>query len=81
MAVSFIFLINETATVIDPCINIRKNRHLLYIYIYMQHITERRLTCLVYIVKFTRNGKKLKQRMRAMLGRWNGRKIPTQLAA
>ena len=47
----------------------------------MQHITERRLTCLVYIVKFTRNGKKLKQRMRAMLGRWNGRKIPTQLAA
>ena len=36
MRVSALFLINETATVIDPCINIRKTGTY---YIYMQHIS------------------------------------------
>ena len=36
--VSALFLINETATMIDPCINIRKT-DTYYIHVYMQHIS------------------------------------------
>ena len=53
LRVSALFLINETATVIDPCINIRTTD--TYYYIYVAFLSVPQLIFLVYTVEFTRN--------------------------
>ena len=76
--VSALFLRKATAIVIDPCINIRKKTLIIYL-CSKSHCTSLNFSsiyCQIYAER-----QKLKQWMRAMLGRWNGRKIPTQFAA